>query len=121
MRMQQTCEYCNGKGKFPKTKCPYCHGHKTVSENKSFNVQIEKGISDNHSITFKGEGDSVVNALPGDVEVTVRITPDANFERKGDDLYTKLNISFKEAILGFNKNIIHLDGRVINVSKAGTS
>ena len=110
MRMQQTCEYCNGKGKFPKSKCPYCHGHKTVSENKSFNIVIEKGIEDFHEIKFEGEGDVHHNAIPGDVIVRIRVTKNPKFERKGDDLYAKLNISFKEAILGFNKNLIHLDG-----------
>lgn len=39
------------------------------------------------------------------------------FERKGDDLYTNVTISLKDALVGFEMNIQHLDGHL--VSKKG--
>ncbi len=121
MRMQSQCEHCNGKGKYPKSKCPVCHGHKTVSDTKNFKVNVEKGVFDGHEIVFKGEGDSVPSALPGDVVFSVHVKKNKNFVRKGDDLHTKLKIEFKDALMGFNETIKHLDDRLVNLSKNGVS
>ena len=61
------------------------------------------------------------SALPGDVIFNILIQKDKDFRRDGMDLHTKLEISFEEAILGFEKDIKHLDDRIIKVMKAGTS
>lgn len=76
---------------------------------------IEKGIKDGDEIVFEGEGDAIETALPGDVIITVKVLNDEKFIRKGDDLYSKIKIDFKEAIFGFNRNLTHLDSRKITV------
>ena len=53
-------------------------------------------------IVFEGEGDAVSNAIPGDVIVVIKVSRDSRFRRDGDDLFTKIDITFEEAILGFN-------------------
>lgn len=113
MRMQTTCDHCGGKGKYPKSTCPVCRGRKFVTESKNFKVQIDRGIEDGHEIVFEGEGDAIQTALPGDVIISIRVAKNSKFERKGDDLYTKMNIDFEEALMGFDRNIGHLDGRLI--------
>lgn len=35
------------------------------------------------------------------------------FERKGDDLYTNVTISLKDALVGFEMDIQHLDGHMV--------
>lgn len=36
------------------------------------------------------------------------------FERKGDDLYTNVTISLKDALVGFEMDIQHLDGHMVS-------
>uniref|UniRef100_A0A8R1IA07 DnaJ homolog dnj-20 n=1 Tax=Caenorhabditis japonica TaxID=281687 RepID=A0A8R1IA07_CAEJA len=40
-----------------------------------------------------------------------------SFERKGDDLYTNVTISLQDALNGFEMDILHLDGHVVNISR----
>ncbi len=105
MRMQTQCSKCGGQGKFAASVCTHCHGHKTVSESKNFTVKVNRGIENGKQIVFEGEGDVVETALPGDVIFKVNVKKDKNFRRDGNDLHTKLQITFKEAILGFEKEI----------------
>lgn len=40
------------------------------------------------------------------------------FERRGDDLYTNVTISLVEALVGFDMDIVHLDGHKVKVMKS---
>ena len=35
------------------------------------------------------------------------------FERRGDDLYTNLTVSLRDALVGFETEITHLDGHAV--------
>lgn len=35
------------------------------------------------------------------------------FERRGDDLYTNLTVSLRDALVGFEMDITHLDGHLV--------
>ena len=37
------------------------------------------------------------------------------FERRGDDLYTNLTISLRDALVGFETEITHLDGHSVHI------
>ena len=37
------------------------------------------------------------------------------FERRGDDLYTNLTISLRDALVGFETEITHLDGHTVRL------
>jgi len=103
------------------TRCPHCHGKKSIRDSKTFSVEIPRGVQNGKEIVFEGEGDVVSTALPGDVVFKVVVKKNSNFRRDGKNLYSKLRISFKEAVIGFEKEIKHLDGRVIKVVKKGSS
>jgi DnaJ family protein B protein 11 len=36
------------------------------------------------------------------------------FERRGDDLYTNLTVSLRDALVGFSMDIVHLDGHLVS-------
>ncbi len=105
----------------PTETCPVCSGKKIVHENKSFKVSIEKGALNGEEIIFEGEGDEEGTSIPGDVKVEIVIRDHPTYKRRGDDLVTKLQISFQEAIFGFSKSVKQLDGRMVEISKGGPS
>lgn len=45
--------------------------------------------------------------------------PHPVFERSGNDLKTTVKITLKEALLGFTKQLKHLDGRKVNINRTG--
>ncbi len=83
-------------------------------------VTIPAGISDGEVVRLAGQGESA-QAGNGDLLITVRVMPNEQFSRKGNDLYTKAVVSFKEAILGSKVSVKTLSGGSIAVAiPAGT-
>ena len=60
-------------------------------------------------ITGKGEA-SLFGGTPGDLYLKVTVEPHESFIRQSDDIVTRLQISFSEALLGDTKEIKTLDG-----------
>ena len=56
----------------------------------------------------------------GDLIITVHVMPDQNFQRKGNDVYTSVTISFKQAILGCKVNVKTLTKTVTLTVPPGT-
>ena len=74
-------------------------------------INVPPGISHGETIRYQGLGDdSVPNAPRGSLNVTIVVTPDANFRREGDDLYTSVNISPIEAMIGTRKRVRYITG-----------
>ena len=55
--------------------------------------------------------------IAGDVILHVYSEEHDDFEREGADLVTHQNISLMEALLGFKREIKHLDGRMIEIER----
>jgi DnaJ homolog subfamily B member 11 len=54
---------------------------------------------------------------PGHLIFVIQELPHTDFKREKNDLHTVLDISLKEALLGFEKEIKHLDGHTVTVKK----
>lgn len=39
----------------------------------------------------------------------------------GDDLHAKLEITLEEALVGFTRDVVHLDGRVVKVARSAVT
>lgn len=57
------------------------------------------------------------NIPPGDVIFVLNVRHHESFERSGNDLLAKVQITLSESLLGFSRILItHLDGRGLQVS-----
>jgi DnaJ family protein B protein 11 len=56
---------------------------------------------------------------PGNLIFVIHEIPHPVFKREKNDLHTNLVISLKEALLGFKKQITHLDGHQVTIKKEG--
>lgn len=84
-------------------------------------VRIPAGIENGGKIRLKGQGQpSLYGGGNGDLIITVRVMADKNFERKGNDIFSSVEISFVEAIQGCKKNVKTLTKTVALNIPAGT-
>lgn len=84
----------------------------TVNE-KNVRITIPAGITDGQTIKLKEHGAPGVNGGPaGDLYITFHITEDPLFKRLGNDLYINQDIDLYTALLGGEKIIETLDGKV---------
>lgn len=101
--------------------CDDCSNRFDVIQKKTeLLVDIERGVKDGHEISFIGEGDATSNKYAGDLIFRLVTVPHSVFTRKGNDLFMILNLSLKEALVGFTKKITHLDGREVEIKHDGS-
>jgi DnaJ-class molecular chaperone len=76
-------------------------------------VTIPPGIADGQKLRVAGQGDAGRGgAPPGDLILLVKMKPHPLFERKGDDLYLDLPVTFAEAALGSEVQVPTMTGSV---------
>ena len=79
-----------------------------MPDRQRVSVEIPKGIRDGQQLRIHGFGEAGMQGAPaGDLIVTVRIAPDEFFERDGDNLHARANVSIVQATLGAE---IEIDG-----------
>jgi len=104
------CNVCMGTGKIIEKKCKACKGKKVIPETKTIHVNIPPGVEDGVHLKVQGAGHvSSVNAIPGDLYLGIRIMENENFIRRGNDLYTPMDIDLVTAILGGKIKVPTLD------------
>jgi len=116
-QMQMTCDVCNGKGTVTTSTCPHCGGTKVEIDEDTLIISVERGMKDGQEITFTQAGDVQPDTKPGDLKFVIVTLSDAEFSREGDDLHYTLRISLLEALVGYEREIEHLDGRIIPISR----
>lgn len=117
-RMETTCSHCGGSGTIIRHKCRKCGGEGVNIDKNKIHIHVPKGIEDGGSMTLYAKGHQIPNHPPGDIHVTFRINQHKKFKRSGNDLRYALPISLKESLLGFAKQIKHLDGHYVEIESS---
>jgi molecular chaperone DnaJ len=95
------CPTCAGEGVVVQQACEMCRGEGRVRGDKTVTVEIPAGVSSNNYLTLRGQGATGPrNGPAGDLLVMLEIKDDDRFERRGDDLFFDLPVSFSQAALG---------------------
>ncbi|KAF9557418.1 DnaJ-domain-containing protein [Agrocybe pediades] len=119
---QVTCNECGGRGKVIKKVCPHCQGNKVVDHTAHYTLDVTPGMPEGHEVVFEGEADESPDWEAGDVILRVRSKKEkGGWRRKETSLYWKQTISVDDALLGFEKNITHLDGRNLQIVRKGVT
>lgn len=110
---QTTCSDCRGTGKVFERTCTDCHGTGYVTSRKTITVTVPKGVDTGTQIRIKGKGEAGINGGPnGDIYVEFIVSEDDVFERDGNDIYLTLPINIADAVLGAEKEVPILDGKI---------
>lgn len=111
--MRQTCNRCGGIGRVVREPCKKCSGRRFIQRLERVEVKVPAGVDTGSRIRLTGKGDSGLNGgPPGDLYLSVEVRTHKLFERRGDNIYCEIPISFSEAALGANIQVPTVDGRV---------
>ena len=85
-------------------------------------VKIPAGIHSGEVLRLKGQGATVTGGSPGDLMVTVEISPHPWFRREGDNVLIEVPVTPAESVLGARIEVPTLDeGSVVLTVPPGTS
>ena len=110
---QTTCRACGGTGHTYKRTCSNCKGKGKIKARKTYSVEVPKGINTGEQIRMSGKGEAGVNGGPsGDLYIEFIVAPHPLFKRDESDLYLELPVTLTDLVLGANKDINTLDGKI---------
>lgn len=84
-------------------------------EKKRLDVHIEKGTFPSDQVEFKYMASQMPGHKPGHFVVKLKQHVDKRFTRIGKDLMVHVNVTLHESLLGFERQIVHLDGHTVHV------
>ncbi|MCA9486599.1 molecular chaperone DnaJ [Candidatus Woesearchaeota archaeon] len=110
IRTQRPCTRCRGTGKEIKNPCSSCHGSGVKKSRETVTISIPKGVESGMTLRVAGKGDyDPSNHSSGDLYVKIYVQENRKYETEGADLYTSLEITFVQAILGDEVDFKHFD------------
>lgn len=115
------CPDCGGTGQVNESPCSDCGGTGKVRKTVTISVDIPAGVDNESVISIKGQGEPGSNGGPsGDLYVVLSVKPHKLFERRGQDLWLEIPITFDQAALGDDITVPTLEGKVSYKVPAGT-
>lgn len=107
---QVQCPQCGGAGRRARHACSKCHGQKIERGSMEIELTVSPGMPEGHEVVYEMEGNESPDRIPGDLVIVLHTKPHPRFTRRrnGLDLETRLPITLGEALLGFDKTIMHL-------------
>ncbi len=115
------CPDCNGTGEINETPCKDCGGSGRVKDNVTISINIPAGVDNDSVIPIKGQGEPGINGGPdGDLYIVINVKPHKLFERRGQDLWLEIPITFDQAALGDEIVVPTLEEKVSYKVPAGT-
>ena len=93
-------------------------GASTGRLREEFNIPA--GVDEGQRLSVSGKGNAGINHGPaGDLYIDITVRPHPIFERKGNDVYCTLPLTFVQACLGAEVVVPTLDGKVKYTIKEG--
>jgi len=115
-----TCPYCRGEGSILINPCQDCEGKGSKIKEEILEFDIPHGIMDGEILIIGGKGNYIKNGVNGDLLVNIIENPHHKFKRSGIDIHQRLNLKYKDLVLGAPIELETLNGKIrINI-KAGT-
>lgn len=116
-----TCGTCRGAGEVVDEYCGSCGGRGRNQVTKQLMITVPPGVDTGSRLRIRNEGDAgPKGGPPGDLYVMLRVKDSPDFNRDGINLYSKVRISYLDAILGRAVPVKTVDGTEMIDISAGT-
>lgn len=114
------CETCKGKGNIilENNKCEVCNGNGIVTKEKTIPIPLKNGFGNGIKLQLDGKGHHFKNQKT-DLVVLINEEPHKNFKRRGNDLFVEVTLKLYQALFGFDKILVHLDGKKLHLHSTG--
>jgi molecular chaperone DnaJ len=121
LQIRTTCPRCRGAGRSYAKHCDACSGRGVQERERKLTVNIPPGVDTGVQLRLHGEGEpGGGGGPPGNLHVVIHVRPHEKFERHGDELVCRIDVSFPQASLGGEVEVPTLDGRARVDVPAGT-
>jgi len=111
MKFSSSCPACGGTGAGQGRACIRCRGQGTEEKSELITVRIPAGVDTGSKVRIPGRGNAGRNgAPPGDLFISIEVTPHPLFKREGANVSIKLPVTVPEATLGAKIEVPTLSG-----------
>jgi molecular chaperone DnaJ len=115
------CEVCRATGTRIASPCRDCRGEGRVHGVRQVDIDVPAGVDSGQRLRLSQRGAAAPRGgVPGDLYVTIAVSPHPSFERNGDDLLHVRRISLTQAALGASLAVETLDDTEELVVPPGT-
>lgn len=105
------CPRCAGAGRVIPNPCPSCRGDGRIIEERTYTIDIPAGVDTGSTLRLGGRGAAGPRGgASGDLYVHIRVKAHERFTREGTDLHCDLPVTFAQAALGAEVELVTLDG-----------
>ncbi len=119
--MTRDCPACNGRGTVIKNPCPHCNGRGRAVIRKELKVHIPAGVDTGDMLPIANEGEPGYRGGPnGTLYIQFRVKSHPILQRQGNNTYCDVPITFSQAALGADVNVVTIDGEQSVHIKEGT-
>jgi molecular chaperone DnaJ len=121
-RFQTTvsCPKCDGSGQVITKPCGGCTANGVMLSEEQLSFDIPKGIMDGESLRVSGKGNSIKNGVDGELFINIIEKSHDKFVRKGLDIHQRVNLPYKNLVLGSPIEVDTIDGKIRMNVKEGT-
>lgn len=107
---------------FQQQVCDNCPNLKWMINRETVQVRVDPGAVEGEEIRMFEEGEHMIDGDPGDLVFRVKMSSENGaWRRAGNDLHVTEVLTLEEALLGFKRELTHLDGRKVAHSAAGVT
>ncbi len=111
MTGRQTCPKCRGNGRIISSPCVACNGAGRARKSRERSVKVPPGVDTGMKMPLRGEGDAGERgATAGDLYLVFHVKDHDLFERRDNDIYCDVSISFPNAALGATIQVPVING-----------
>lgn len=120
--MATTCGSCRGEGRVVKDKCTSCQGSGRKAVHRKLSINVPAGVDSGTQLRLSNEGEpGYGGGGPGDLYVEIRVEDNSKFEREGQNLHAKLEVSYLQALLGAEIQVETLEGKKTATLESGSN
>jgi len=111
MVFSRSCPGCGGTGQQRPRMCEPCAGTGQIMRTEAVQIRVPAGVGDGDRVRVPGKGHAGLRGgEPGDLYITVQVSPHPLYRREGDDLHITMPVAIHEAALGARIEVPTPDG-----------
>ena len=122
MQTATTCNTCSGAGEIISSKPNGSDAQGLITREETVSINIPEGVTEGVQLKVGGKGNEAPgdSSIAGDLLVLIEEIPHDTLKREGTNIHYDLYVNFSEAVLGTNKEVEIVTGKVKIKIEAGT-